>query len=253
MGSDALKTASIASRTRAVLALLLPALAGCQLSEPREAAEARARKALREKQIAGLEQTLARARREGVNPERILIGVSEAVFREVVSATLPRELQLGDQLRLRLEKADAWFRYTEGVVVFDCRVSSVARPDLSVAARLAGGIDRVDFVAGRLSAHVRIYHFELLGSALGDVGRTVLEGLVRGRLDRVSEAVPALEIPVRMEQGVSIKGLGEGPVSVKPGTLPFAASVARVLALDGRLWISLDVEAGPWKPGEARP
>jgi hypothetical protein len=211
--------------------------------------EARAKKQLYEKQITGLEETLAQVRKDGIRRERILIGVNEAVFREVVSATLPREVLLKDRVRLRIEKAEPYFRYTEGVVAFECRLSSVAHPSLFVAARLAGGIDRVDFVGGRLSAHVKIYYFELMGSALGDMGRAVLEGLVRGNLDLVTDVLPAIEIPVRVEQGVSIKGLGEGPVSVKPGTLPFAASVARVLSLDRRLWISLQVEAGPWQAG----
>jgi hypothetical protein len=48
---------------------------------------------------------------------------------------------------------------------------------------------------------------------------------------------------------VGTDGFEEGPVSVRAGALPMRASVARVLALQGRLWVVLDVAAGPWRPG----
>jgi hypothetical protein len=244
-------TLTPSSRLRAAPVLIALALPACRLVETPEVAEARAKRALYEKQVAGLEAELLGIREKGLSRERILIGVNEAVFREVVSATLPREIVFGEQLNLRLEKAEAYFRYTQGVIAFEGRVASTARPSLFVAVRLAGGIDNVSFTAGRLSAHVKIYYFELLGSALGDLGKAVVEGLVRSHLDLVTEALPAIEIPVRVDQGVTIDGLGEGPVSVKPGTLPFSASVARILSLDGRLWIALELRAGPWTAGTA--
>jgi hypothetical protein len=235
--------------TAAFLAVSLLALAGCRGPEPREAAEARAWKALYEKQISGLEETLARARKDGISRDRILIGISEQVFREVVRATLPQEVVLKDRVRLRLEKADTYFRYTQGVVVFDGRLTSVKQPKLFIAVRLAGGIDRVDFTDGRLSALVKLYWFEVLGSALGDMGKAVVEAIVRDNMNLVTDVIPPIAIPVRLEQGLAIKGLSEGPVSVSPGTLPFSASVARLTSLNGRLWIGLEIKAGPWKSG----
>jgi hypothetical protein len=233
---------------RVVLLVLAGAVLGsCHATESREAGEARGRRALYQKQIAGLEEVLARGRREGLSRDRIFVGVSEEVFREVVAATLPQEVVVKDAVRLRLEKAEAYFRYTQGVVLFDGTLASVDRPSLFIAVRLAGGIDRVQYDQGRLSAHVQIYYFEVRGAALGDMGKGVVEALVRNHLDLVSNVVPPVEIPVRLEQGIAVKGLSEGPVSAGPGTLPFSASVARVVSVDGRLWISLDVAAGPWR------
>lgn len=229
--------------------MLTVALAACRAAEPPGAAEARARKALYEKQIAGLEEGLERLRRRGLSRDSVFIGVDEAVFREVVGAMLPLETPLGDHVRLRLERAEPFFRYTQGVLVFDGRLISVGDPDLFLAVRLAGGLDRVDFEGGRLAARVRLYHFEVQGTALGDLGRTVVEGLVRDNMDSIADVIPPIEIPVRLEEGLAIKGFGEGPVSVKPGRLPFQASVARVSSFNGRLWITVEIVAGPWQAG----
>lgn len=231
-------------------AAALPALAllcSCRAAEPPEAAHARARKILYEKQVKGLEETLARFRQEPPSKTRLLVAIDEQVFGEVVGATLPLEVAIKDRLRLRLEKAQAYFRYTQGVVVFEGRLAGIKHPDRYLSMRLAGGIDNVSFKDGSLSAHVKLYHFEVLGSGLGDLGRNVIEQLVRDNLSLVEDSVPPILIPVRLEQAIAIPGLGEGPVSVKPGLLPLSVAVAQTLSLDGRLWISIDVAAGPWQ------
>ena len=239
--------------------LLVVALLGaCRAAEPPEAAQARAKKLLYERQIRGLEETLARVRTEPPSKKRLFVAVDEQVFGEVVGATLPLSVAIKDRLTLRLEKAEAYFRYTQGVVLFEGRLAGVKRPDLYLSMRLAGGIDRVGLENGRLSAHVKLYYFEAPGSGLGDMGRTVIEQLVRDNLSVIEESIPPVVIPVSVEQGIAIPGLGEGPVSVEPGTLPLSAAVANTLSLDGRLWVSIDVAAGPWQPaaqapGKARP
>lgn len=234
----------------AALCALL-ALAGCRRIEPPQAAEARAKKALYERQIAGLDEMVARARKQGMRRDRVLLGLSEDVFNQVLGPTLPVEVVIKDSVRLRLEEATPYFRYSKGGVIFRGRLSLVARPDLFISVRLAGGIDRVDFKDGRLSAIVKLYYFEVKDSALGNLSKAVIEGLLRDNMGLLTNAIPPIEIPVRIEKGIAIKGLGEGPVSVKPGTLPFSAAVAGVLASNKRLWIALDVTAGPWKSAAA--
>ncbi len=231
---------------------VLALLCSCRAAEPPEAAHARAKKTLYEKQIQGLEQTLARFRQAPPSKTRLLVAVDEEVFGEVVGATLPLDVAIKDRLNLRLEKASAYFRYTQGVVVFEGRLAGRQRPDRFLSMRLAGGIDDVSFKDGSLSAHVKLYYFEVLGSGLGDMGRNVIEQLVRDNLSLVEDQVPPIVIPVRLEQAIAIPGLGEGPVSVEPGVLPLSVAVAQTLSLDGRLWISIDVDAGPWKRGAGK-
>ena len=237
-------------RPAAVAAVLATAgLCACRAAEPPEAAHARAKKTLYEKQIQGLQETLARFRQAPPSKRRLLVAVDEEVFGEVVGATLPLQVPIKDRLSLRLEKASAYFRYTQGVVMFEGRLAGIQRPDRFLSMRLAGGIDDVSFKDGSLSAHVKLYYFEVLGSGLGDMGRSVIEQLVRDNLALVEDAIPPIVIPVRLEQAIALPGLGEGPVSVEPGTLPLSVAVAQTLSLDGRLWISIDVDAGPWKRG----
>jgi hypothetical protein len=181
------------------------------------------------------------------------VAVDEQVFGEVVGATLPLQVAIGDRLHLRLEKASAFFRYTQGVVMFEGRLAGSQRPDLFLSMRLAGGIDKVSFENGSLSAHVKLYYFEVLGSGLGDMGRNLVEQLVRDNLAAIEDSLPPIVIPVRVEQAIAVPGLGDGPVSVKPGSLPLSAAVANTLSLEGRLWISVDIAAGPWQTGEQAP
>jgi hypothetical protein len=223
-----------------VTPIALALLASCA-ADTREAAEAHALKALYEAQIAQLETLVATARQSGVRRDRLFIGVTEDVFREVVRATLPQEVLLGQGVKLRLETAEAFFRYSTGVVLFEGRVQSVEHPSLFLAVRLAGGLDRVDYAEGRLTTRIRVYYFEVLGSALGDLGKAVIEGLAREHMPAIENVVPPIEIPVRVEQGLTVAAFNEGPVSAGPGTLPIAVSVARVVTLNERLWIGLDL------------
>ena len=75
----------------------------------------------------------------------------------------------------------------------------------------------------------------------------VAEHLAGRNLEMLQGRIPDLAIPVRLQQNLSIDGLGDGPVQVDPGELPVRAAVARVLPLSGRLWVFLDVKIGPWR------
>lgn len=240
-------------------ACLACASAACGRIDSPRTAQARAHKVACEKQIAGLEQALARMRQEGgPSRERLVVAVGEQAFRSVLSATLPQEVTLDERVRLLIERAEPSFRYTQGVVRFEGRLTSVDHPGVSLAIGLTGGVERADLSGGRLAARLALEGFEVQGAALGGLGRAVVEQLVRDRLASINAALPPVEIPVRVEQDVALGGLLEGPVTARPGSLPIAASVARVACHRGRLWISLDVSAGPWRtrapsaPGEAR-
>jgi hypothetical protein len=73
------------------------------------------------------------------------------------------------------------------------------------------------------------------------------EQLAGRNLQALENMVPPVAIPVRLQQTLAIEGLGDGPVQVRPGELPVQAAVARVVPLSGRLWVFLDVKAGPWR------
>jgi hypothetical protein len=219
-------------------------------------ARLRAEKQLLERQIAGLKELVAAA--EGgtlTKPEQLLVAADEATVQGLLAATLPQERVVADRFRVRLERATVQFRASQGLVLLSGRASFVDSPGSFVEVTLEGGLEdvKVREASGTLVGRIAVYHLAVArASAAGadsSTMRALAEGLGRERLESLSALAPPLEIPIRLEESVAFKGFEDGPVSVRPGSLPVRASVARVLALSGRLWVVLDVGAGPWRAG----
>jgi hypothetical protein len=241
--------------SRLLLGLGLLALSACRLDEA-AAARLIAEKRLLESQIAGLEQLIAAAEQKTLlGPQQLLVGADEATIQRLIAASLPQELVLAKQFRVRLLSAEARFRDSQGLVVLRGRASPLSAADTFVDVRLLGGLNdvAVRHDTGTLAARVAVYHLEVeRAAAAGSEGaaiRALAEALGRERLDALSELVPPVEIPIRLEESLALEGFEEGPLSVPPGSLPMRVSVARVVALAGRLWVVLDVGAGPWSAG----
>jgi len=220
--------------------------AGCQPRESLEDARARAAESVALAEIEDLHKLIAKVEAgELATESRVAIGIAESVSKELLEASLPQEKMIGDRLIVRLETAQPFFRGNNAVLV--CRASA-RTPTSSATARLELGGRLKDFriEQGRLMSGVEIVHFKLLDSSLGDMGTDVLENLVRGNLDSLSGLLPGLEIPVTLEESIPIAGLSAGVVQVKAGSLPLKMSLAEVIPVRERLWILLDVSAGPW-------
>jgi hypothetical protein len=231
----------------AILLAALPAFA-CVGAEPPEAAQARLQKTIFEKQIAGLEQLLADAEKGGVyTRDQLAVGIDEGVVRELVNATLPLKVKIGQELEVEVQKAEAYFRFTQAGVLLQSRASSTRFPDTFVQVQLLGALSDVKLADGRFSARIRLASAQLQGISLGTMARDVLDSLLRQHLGTIEAAIPPFEVPVRIEQTIRIGGLGEGPVTVAPGSLPLEMSVARVLPGNQRLWVLLDVRVGRWQ------
>jgi hypothetical protein len=238
------------------LALALALAAACRRDEAR-VARIRAEKQLLERQIAGLQELVAAAEAHTLlKPAQLLVGADEATVQGLIAATLPQERVVAKQFLLRLVGVEARFRASQGLVVLKGRASPVNAPATFVDVTLEGGLDDVEVhqSSGTLVARVAIYHLQVeraaAAGAEGPTIRALAEALGRERLDALSELVPPVEIPIRLEESVTFEGLDEGPVTALAGALPVRASVVRVLALAGRLWVVLDVGAGPWRPGK---
>lgn len=232
----------------AFLALLLIGGGGCRVRETPEAARAKASKLFLQKQIASLEDLVAKARRgDLVTADQIAIGVDEEVAREIVNAPLPQELLVGGHARIRIESAVPLFRGNQAAVVFKARVTT---PDLEGAfadLELAGGLDDVRLVNGRLQAKISLAHFTVTKASVGSLAQGLVEGLVRNNLAAIQEAIPPFEVPVRLDQNIAIPSFEEGPVAAEGGVLPLSAEVSQVLPNSKRLWVLIDSKAGPWR------
>jgi hypothetical protein len=235
-------------RRGAVAALACAALAGCETRESPEAARDRVAEAFLMRQIADL-GTLVKRAEEGdlVTRDRVSIGIAEEVVKALLDASLPQEKTLKDRVRVRLESAQAYFRGNNAALVFQAAAQGLGPVGASARLELGGALESFRIDQGRLIGDVKITHFKLLESTLGDVANDALETLVGENLDELADLIPTLEIPVSLEQVIKIDGLDEGVVTVKPGSLSLAMTVAEVIPVNQRLWILLELKAGPWQ------
>jgi len=227
--------------------------AACQPREPLEATRARANEAVLLSQIDDLQKLNARADAgEVVTEGRIAIGITEETSRALLQISLPQEKVLGDRVLVRIESAQPFFRGNNAVLLFQATahmVGGTAQARLEMAGRLKD----FSIEKGRLVSGIEIVHFTVLDSSLGEMGTEVLESLVSDNLSGLSAILPGLEIPVKLEESIPINGLSEGVVTVKPGALPLQMALSEVLPVNQRLWVLVDVKAGPWQKREPPP
>ncbi len=237
--------------SRACTALFLAVLSpACGRRESAEDAFLRLNEASLIQQIADLEVLNVRAEKgELSTKDRFAIGIAEDTAKALIDASLPQEHLLGGRVLVRLESVTPVFRGNNAAVLF--QASARGKTGASARVELAGRLAKFKVDQGRLTAAVELVHFKVLESSLGDVASDVLEGLVRDNLGTLSGLAPGLEIPVHLEQSIRIGGLDEGVGVVKPGSLPLEMTLGEVVPVNERLWILLDVKAGPWKSGPA--
>ena len=182
----------------------------------------------------------------------MLVGADEATVERLIAATLPQERIVSKRFRVRIEKAHVRFRGNQSVVTLAGRASAVSAPGTFVDVILKGGLSDliVQRDSGALNTKVSIYTLEVQrAAAIGQENRAVRElakALGQARVDSLSELGPTVVIPIRLHEDIPLSGLDDGPVRAAPGRLHIQLTVSKVIAVSGRLWVILDVVAGPW-------
>ena len=226
--------------------LLAPA---CRPRESLQATRDRAAEASLLAQIADLQKLVAKGEAGQLySEERIAIGLAEQTSKALLDVSLPQEMVLGERLRVRVESAQPFFRGNNAILVFQATAQDI-KSSAEARLELGGRMTNFRIEKGKLRSGIELVHFKVIDSSLGDMGSDVLENIVRGNMDTLSSLLPGLEIPVQLEESIQIAGLREGVVAVKPGALPLKMALADVLPVAERLWILLDVKAGPWETG----
>jgi hypothetical protein len=186
--------------------------------------------------------------------DQIAVGISEAVVKTLVDASLPQKVELGGRVELTLESARAFFRGSRSALALRASLRSADVQGAHADVELGGMLKDFEISKGKLSTRVSLIHFSVLEASLGDLGADVVDRLVKQNLGAIERAIPPVVIPVSIEEKVRIGGLTEGTVVAKSGALPLAFSVAQVIPVRERLWILLDAKAGPWETAaEAKP
>jgi len=205
-----------------------------------------------QQQIEGLTRLARSTEKAGLLPkDKLVVAVSERLANNLARLALPQEQIVAGRYRVRLEKADVRFRDEQGSVRFDGRIGDSAGADQEFFAELTlfGIVDtvEVDRRTGVLRCNVAIVDFAFErfdGYGDSEMGRLLLAQLGRQGVDVLKTLAFPIEIPVRLEQEILLKGVaGEGPVKLRPASLPLRLSVADVAAHAGRLWVAVDVTA----------
>jgi hypothetical protein len=240
---------------RAALALLLTLSACVACSGAASGAAASGGEELRlRNQIDGLNGLIARVEQGRLTrPDQLLVGVDEALVERLIAVTLPQERTVAERFRIRLEKAAVRFRGNQGLVTLTGRASAEDAPGTFVDVVLHGALDQltVERDSGALTGRVAIYTLEVQRAAAAGAEsrqvRALAEALGQASIDRFAELGPPVVIPIQLHEEIELPGLDEEPVSAAPGSLQVKLEVATVIAVSGRLWVMLDVVAGPWR------
>jgi len=250
------------ARREAALVFLLPVLAiGCA-DRPRTG-DLHAKLALLEREVAGLRTSVAKMERgEPVLPEQAaVVSIGEAVAKQFIDAQLPFRIEVESYV-IEMKQAEASFQGTPAVVLTGSIVH-VDHPDFVGEVRAIGALDavQVDPASGTLRAKIAVDHVDLLkmGGLEKVLSGGALDELARSVRKQLAGRIPDVEIPVKIEQGIELPSVTEGPVRIQGATMPLAVSVADVLATAGTLWIAIDVVPGelvrgaPPSPGGGKP
>lgn len=235
--------------SRAVAAaavFLLATVIGCKRDEG--SAELHARQSALEREVEGMRTSVAKLERgEPILPEdAVVVAVSEAIVKEFLVAQLPFEAET-DKFKVRLTQGEAIFRGSPAVRLTGT-IWRPENPNLVGEVRAQGALEkiRVEPETGTLRATVALDHVDLVqmaglekfipGGSLNELARTV-------RM-QIEPHLPALQIPVKIEQAVELPSVTEGPVRIQGARMPLEVSVADVLAGQGVLWVAVRVVPG---------
>jgi len=236
-------------RTVSAWAMLVSAGLASACTDPHEGAGALHAEVVQiERELDGLRESATRLDRgESLFPDSdIVVSIDESFVQGLITARLPLEVTAAPY-QVVLTSVDVGFGGAPTVRLRGTitRTGTVTLDAAVVVVGALTGIE-IDTATSTLRANIAADHLSierasgleslLSGSTLDDVARLV-------RIE-VAAQLPTIEIPVRVQQDITIPAVADGPVRITAARLPVRASVSRVFAANKRLWIGLHVELG---------
>jgi hypothetical protein len=176
----------------------------------------------------------------------LLIVVNEVLVQDLLHTVTPLDADVGNGFHVRIDAADAAFG--DGIALIRMTgTASVGGASVGSQVTVFGTIDVVELdpVSGVLLCRVSILGVEAQdATALGDndpVGR-LTETLTRGGL---SLLLGSLEIPVSIENRLSIPAVESKRLHIAAENLPLTIAVQQVMVFGGRLWVFVDAALAP--------
>ena len=176
----------------------------------------------------------------------VLIVVDQVLVQDLLRAVMPLDGDVGGGFRVQIDAVDAAFGDGVALVRLSGRANvgtaSVGSP---ITVFAAVDVVSLDPVSGILQCGVSIISVEAQdAAALGrndPVGR-LTEALTHGGL---SMLVGSLEIPVSVENKLSIPAVESKRLRIESEDLPLTIAVQQVKVFGGRLWVFVDVALAP--------
>ena len=220
-------------------------------------AEVHARTVTLEREVMGLRRMVARLERgePGLPPGDVMIAIEDRLLRNLLAAELPLELDV-DRFHVRLDRAQVVFRGSP-LVTLEGRARLADRPDLEGELRLLGALDQIaiDAGSGTLRATIAVDHIDLkrLAGLEGFMSGAALDDVAQNLRHRLVGRLPTLSIPVKVQQRIELPAMTSGPVRTAAASMPLVVGVSQVLAVGGRLWVAVHVQAGAFVKADATP
>ena len=174
------------------------------------------------------------------------MAIDESLLRGMITAQLPLEADAAGY-HLTLTEAEVLFRGAPSVRLH----GGLKRPGivtLEAVVEVLGALEdiSVDEAQGILKAKIAVDHIgiEKAAGVESFLGGSALDELARAIRLELADQLPAVEIPVKVQQSIELPAVTTGPVRLAGATMPIAASVSRVLAGQGRLWVAIHMQPG---------
>ncbi len=204
------------------------------------------------REVAGLRtlQTLAPGKLMDREHEAI-VSVSDTLLRELLVAAFPITVELRNKISVTLTSATVAFRANVAQVEIVGQARRTRFPHVSASVFLRGALD--GFVVKEsqsLRARISVDDVSLdtpagAPASLDPLVIGALQYIIERGLPELTASLPAVTIPVRLDQTMSLPGFGpEGAFAIQPSTAPMTITASRVIAFQNRLWMILRVDLG---------
>lgn len=186
------------------------------------------------------------------HPDEIVLTVTDTLLRTLFEASLPISVSIPGDVVVDLQAVALTFRGNVAQVEVTGTVRRTAFPLATARLDLRGGIDefRTDSTHA-LHARIRLDRADLrtpsgVPNALGGIALSVLQNIVDRAPPRITDALPRVVLPVRIDRALMLPGFGpEGALAVEPASAALQITASRVLAFQNRLTVVLRVDRGP--------
>jgi hypothetical protein len=176
----------------------------------------------------------------------VLIVVDQVLVQELLHAVTPLEADVGNGFHVKIDSAGAAFGDGVGLVRLT-GTATLGGASMGSPVTVFGAVDvvKIDPASGVLQCGVSVLGVEAPNAAaLGrndPVGR-LTETLTRGGLALL---LGPLEIPVSVEDRLSIPAVESKRLRIAAQDLPLTISVQQVKVFGGRLWVFVDIALAP--------